>query len=60
MYVIYLYFVSVIILLLHQEFEAYEMSVENRTDVNGIIIIREGGVIIGNITCLFDEFVTSK
>ena len=36
------------------------MNVENRSDANGIINIKKGGVIVGNISCLFDEFVTSK
>ena len=36
-----------------------EMGLENGT--NGVITIRDDdGNILGNISCMFDEFITSK
>lgn len=43
-----------------QEFERYEERTENTSEMNGILTIKEGGVIVGNISCQFDEFVTTK
>ena len=43
-----------------QEFEEYELRTENATEVNGILNIKANGVIVGNISCQFDEFVTTK
>ena len=44
-----------------QVFMEVEMENELENETNGVLTIRdEDGIIMGNISCMFDEFITSK
>lgn len=44
-----------------QDFTELEIRTERENETNGVLTIRdENGTIVGNISCMFDEFITSK
>lgn len=44
-----------------QDFMELEMDMEVENETNGILVIRdENGTVLGDISCMFDEFITSK